>query len=175
MIDALKAIADFSATLPPAPSTNGLFGKTASGKTFKRKDYENWQTACGLLLLDKLKVAHEKQYFALILCDRTSKNADIDNKIKSTLDVVVKNKNVPDDRYCNVVFAAWLPMSKIGNTHVFVFYTHTHYLTALQLTLSASHFTQNDRPSRQLNLKTPTLTLKQPIRIHNAASYRPTV
>lgn len=94
--------------LPTPPSANSLF-RTTNGKRYKTKAYKAWLSE-GLVAIKQQKITHTDLTGVRItlFVPRLSLASDIDNRIKPTLDLLVKAKVLKDDRYVDSVCATWL-------------------------------------------------------------------
>lgn len=96
-------------TIPAPPSVNNLFITAKSGRRVKSKHYHFWQTEAGW----RLKAQHPSKVggkvVILIAVERSSDLADIDNRIKPILDLLVTHKVIDDDSNVVAVAAAWSP------------------------------------------------------------------
>lgn len=101
--------------LPYPPSTNNLF-INAGKRRVKSKSYVAWQKEAQADLehqkiMDGFKWKnHTGQVrISLLLKAPTKAVADIDNRIKAVLDLLVTNKVIPadDSRYIRSIYAEW--------------------------------------------------------------------
>lgn len=95
--------------LPAPPSANNLF-KNVPGKGRVRTTlYGDWLSHAGWRLRTQHPGLVEGPVLILIGIERTNSMADIDNRLKATLDLLVAHKVIEDDRFVAGVAAAWLP------------------------------------------------------------------
>jgi Holliday junction resolvase RusA-like endonuclease len=96
-------------TLPAPPSANTLF-KNVPGKGRVRTPlYDTWLANAGWKLrLQNPETVHGP-VLIIIGIERTSAMADIDNRVKATLDLLVKHKVIDDDRHVAGIAIAWNP------------------------------------------------------------------
>lgn len=96
-------------TLPAPPSANNLFSTTKSGRRVKSKHYDFWTSEAGWRLKAQHPVKVPGKVVILIAVERSSDLADIDNRIKPILDLLVAHKVIDDDSNVVAVAAAWSP------------------------------------------------------------------
>jgi Holliday junction resolvase RusA-like endonuclease len=95
--------------LPAPPSANALF-KNVAGKGRIRTDlYSTWIAHAGWQLKAQHPATIHGPVLILIGVERTNSRADIDNRIKPTLDLLVTHKLIKDDSHVIGVAAAWSP------------------------------------------------------------------
>jgi len=98
-----------SFTLPTPPSTNALF-KNIRGRGRVKTDTYKAFIACALASLLQQRVEAVKGHVVLVIgVERVSKAADIDNRLKALLDVMVKAQIIEDDRFVTALSISWLP------------------------------------------------------------------
>jgi Holliday junction resolvase RusA-like endonuclease len=95
-------------TLPAPPSANALFRNTATGRV-RTELYDQWLSHAGWRLRAQRPRLVAGPVVILIGVERTNALADIDNRIKPTLDLLVKQHVIEDDRFVIGVAAAWSP------------------------------------------------------------------
>jgi len=106
-----------SFTLPTPPSTNALF-KNVTGKGRVRTEEYNNFLAFGLVEIRRQRVRQVKGYVVQVIgVERMSGRADIDNRLKALLDVMVKAGVIEDDRFVTAIAVSWLPFAR-GETHI---------------------------------------------------------
>lgn len=95
--------------LPICPSANNcwlnLGGKGRKGRA-RTPHYNKWIDAAGWMVKAQRTVKIEGMVAVSIQCPRIA-NADIDNRIKPVLDLLVKMDVIDDDRDVEQVTAAW--------------------------------------------------------------------
>lgn len=94
--------------LPSPPSTNNLFRNTRRGRV-KSEHYERWISEAGWRLKLQRPAPVLGPVVVLIGVERTNTRADIDNRIKPTLDLLVAHQLIKDDSLVIGVAAAWSP------------------------------------------------------------------
>lgn len=114
------AVEPVTFTLPVPPSVNQLFRNVPGQGRVKTRVYDDWQgharTSLRLQNISPIK----GQVLVLFGVERQSLAADIDNRIKAMLDVIVKAKIIRDDSNVTAFAAAWLPAAN-GLAHVQIF------------------------------------------------------
>lgn len=119
-LGAAQAAAPTTFTLPVPPSVNQLFRNVPGKGRVKTRVYDDWQ-GHALTSLRLQKIAPLKgQVVVLFGVERSSRSADIDNRIKAMLDALVKAKIIQDDNQVTAFAAAWLPAAN-GLAHVQIF------------------------------------------------------
>jgi len=107
-------------SLPTPPSTNALFRNVQGRGRVKTKLYKDF-LACGLSAICQQQVEPVKGRVVMVMgIERENKRADIDNRIKALLDVIVKAGVLQDDRFVTGFAAAWLPVEN-GLSHVAIY------------------------------------------------------
>lgn len=103
--------------LPAPPSANRIWRSTPGSTTPRRsKEYLTWLNEAGWAAREQL--ARDGcdpvpgRVVVLIGVERESANADIDNRCKALLDLLVKQKVIVDDRFVTGVALAWLPRGR---------------------------------------------------------------
>lgn len=96
--------------LPSPPSANALFrhalGRSAPVMT---KAYTDWRGHAGWRLRAQRPAPVLGAVIINISVERQSLSADIDNRIKPLLDLLVEHGVIQDDRYVTSVVASWHP------------------------------------------------------------------
>lgn len=107
-------------TIPAPPSVNKLFknlmprGGKPGGRA-KTRDYKNWIAEATWLIREQLPDAVPGRVIVTISVERESLLADIDNRCKAILDLLVASKVIDDDRFVVGLAASWAPR---GNARV---------------------------------------------------------
>lgn len=107
-------------TIPAPPSVNKLFkslmprGGKPGGRA-KTKDYKNWLAEAGWMVREQMADPVPGRVIVTISVERESLLADIDNRCKAILDLLVACKVIEDDRWVVGLAASWAPR---GNARV---------------------------------------------------------
>lgn len=111
-------------TIPAPPSVNKLFkslmprGGKPGGRA-KTKDYKDWLKEAGWMVREQLACVGcdpiAGRVVVTISVERESLLADIDNRCKAILDLLVESKAIEDDRWVVGLAACWAPR---GNARV---------------------------------------------------------
>lgn len=89
------------------PSTNNMFANVAGRGRIKSKEYNMWVNAAGW---DCKRKGQCMGPFTLTVSFNTAwrrPNADLDNRIKPILDLLVAHEVVEDDNRCEAIHASW--------------------------------------------------------------------
>jgi len=95
--------------LPAPPSANALFKNVPGKGRVRTRLYDDWLSHAGWRLRSQRPGLVAGQVLILMGVERTSGMADIDNRLKATLDLLVNHQVIEDDRFVAGVAAAWLP------------------------------------------------------------------
>lgn len=95
-------------TLPAAISVNEAWHNTPRGRA-RTKLYRDWLGHAGWRLREQRPPSFTGPVLVLIGVERANLRADIDNRIKPTLDLLVEHGVLADDRQVIGVAAAWSP------------------------------------------------------------------
>lgn len=97
----------FISTPHVTPSTNQLYANTAKGRR-KTERYKTWRQAVAQDLRE-FTGAIDGPFICTITVDRSKRrsNADIDNRIKGTLDALQECGVITNDSHCESVTARW--------------------------------------------------------------------
>lgn len=94
-------------TLPFPPSTNGLFTNRRGGRA-STKRYLAWQEEAGWAIKRQCPLPESGPVSIHMLLGRPDKRKrDLDNLLKSPIDLLVKHGLIDDDRSVESIFAAW--------------------------------------------------------------------
>lgn len=94
--------------LPVSTSTNRMKALGKAGQFFRSRDYRAWRNAAGMQIIQdrafwvKKSLPPDHPYTATIRIS-TDDQADVDNRIKALLDLLVEMQVTPDDRYLHHV------------------------------------------------------------------------
>jgi Holliday junction resolvase RusA-like endonuclease len=96
-------------TLPAPPSANALFQNVKGKGRCRTKLYDDWIGHAGWKLREQ-EPPHVLGHVVIIFgIERTSSFADIDNRLKAALDLLVKHQVIQDDRFVTAIAIAWNP------------------------------------------------------------------
>ncbi|MCC0013839.1 MAG: RusA family crossover junction endodeoxyribonuclease [Rhodobiaceae bacterium] len=95
--------------LPAPPSANALFRNVKGRGRVKTKEYRDWAMHAGWSLRGQGITTIDERCIVLIGVERHSLEADIDNRAKATLDVLVEHGVLRDDNLVTGVFPVWQP------------------------------------------------------------------
>lgn len=105
-------------TIPCPPSVNGIFANKAArngkpGGRFKTREYKAWLDEAAWSIREQMTAegcdAVSGRVLVIIGVERKSLSADIDNRCKAVLDLLVKQKVIDDDRWVTGVALSWMP------------------------------------------------------------------
>lgn len=96
-------------TLPIPPSVNAMFRNVRGKGRVKTAVYRHWRDECVWRLRAQNPRLMPGEVVIIIGVDRTSFSADIDNRIKALLDLVVAEKVIEDDSHVVGLATAWQP------------------------------------------------------------------
>jgi len=116
-----KILADLpspvSFTLPTPPSVNELYKNLPGHGRVKAGLYDDFIRR-GVAAIRRQGVATVHGYvIAIFGVERMSMTADIDNRLKSMLDTIVKAGVIDDDRFVTSICVSWLPRAN-GLAHI---------------------------------------------------------
>ncbi len=97
----------FSVTLPLPPSTNRLFfnarGKGGRGR-IKTALYRRWSNNAVLSIFAQVPAAKRiGGAVSLSICVPSGMRGDIDNRLKATIDALVKSNRIDDDKHVHSI------------------------------------------------------------------------
>lgn len=137
--------------IPAPPSTNALFKNVRGKGRVKTRDYTDWlMTAIAAIRRQKVQKV-EGRVNILVGVERHSVQADIDNRLKATLDALVKAEIIEDDNRVSFAGAFWMPPAN-HMAHVAI-----HPCQRMTLTFHPSH----DGASGALVVDAPQSTKEQ--------------
>lgn len=92
----------FLISLPMPPSVNGLYANSKHGGRHKTREYRNWIKNAGWEIKLQKPISILGKYKFFLTLPKMPKNADPDNRLKASLDLLVSLKLVQDDssQYC---------------------------------------------------------------------------
>ncbi|WP_374387167.1 RusA family crossover junction endodeoxyribonuclease [Brevundimonas sp.] len=103
--------------LPAPPSANKIWRSTpGSTKPRRSKEYLDWLNQAGWMVREQM--ARDGcdpvpgRVLILLGVERDSPLSDIDNRCKATLDLLVKQKVIDDDRYVTGIALSWTPRGR---------------------------------------------------------------
>lgn len=106
-----------SFTLPTPPSVNELYKNLPGRGRVKSGVYDDFIRR-GIASIRAQTVTTLAGYvIAIFGVERMSASADIDNRLKSMLDTIVKAGVIEDDRFITAIAVSWLPKAN-GLAHV---------------------------------------------------------
>ncbi|MDE2096379.1 MAG: RusA family crossover junction endodeoxyribonuclease [Patescibacteria group bacterium] len=97
-----------SFTIPIPPSVNGLWANVGR-RRIKTKRYKAWLTEAGWAIVTQRvrPIAATSGCSVVVEIGPRDPRADIDNRIKAVLDLLVRQGIIPDDRHVNSATARW--------------------------------------------------------------------
>ena len=95
--------------LPAPPSVNNAFKNVRGRGRVKAEPYRDWESNAGWRLRLSNPPRFAEPVVVVIGCERHSLAADIDNRLKLTLDLLVAHQVLRDDRDVVALAAAWNP------------------------------------------------------------------
>lgn len=107
-------------TLPTPPSVNELYKNVKGVGRVKAGLYDDFIRR-GVASIRSQHVASLTGYVVAVFgVERMSMSADIDNRLKSMLDTIVKAGLIEDDRFVTAIAVSWLPSAN-GLAHIRLF------------------------------------------------------
>jgi crossover junction endodeoxyribonuclease RusA len=96
--------------LPAPPSVNTMFRNTARGRV-KTQHYVDWQSSAGWKLRLQKPASIKGDVIVVLGVEREARMraADIDNRVKAMLDLLVTHGVIEDDKHAAAIAAAWNP------------------------------------------------------------------
>jgi Holliday junction resolvase RusA-like endonuclease len=95
--------------LPAPPSTNALFRNRKGGGRVETEAYRDWKGHAGWRLREQRPRSVRGPVLVVFNIERTSEFADVDNRLKATLDLLVRHDVIDDDRHVSGIAVAWAP------------------------------------------------------------------
>ena len=109
-----------SFTMPTPPSANHLFRNVKGVGRVKTAQYDDF-IRMGVAAIRQQKVQPISGNVVVVLgVERMSDRADIDNRLKATLDAIVKANTIEDDRFVTAIAISWLPKAN-GLSHISIY------------------------------------------------------
>lgn len=108
-------------TIPAPPSVNELFANGKPGKTgrFKTPKYKAWLSEAGWMIREQMvrddNAPMRGRVVVILGVERKSLAADIDNRCKAVLDLLVAQRVIEDDRFVTGIVLAWMPQGNHRN------------------------------------------------------------
>lgn len=106
-----------SFTLPTPPSVNELYKNLPGRGRVKSGVYDDFIRRGIASIRSQAVTALPGYVIAIFGVERMSASADIDNRLKSMLDTIVKAGVIEDDRFVTSICVSWLPRAN-GLAHV---------------------------------------------------------
>jgi Holliday junction resolvase RusA-like endonuclease len=107
--DALSPEGHVYLELPAPPSANHAWINRARGGRARSAAYVDWEYQAGWKLRAQRPARVAGPVVVLIGVERHSLSADIDNRIKLSLDLLVRHQVIVDDKHVIGLAAAWNP------------------------------------------------------------------
>ncbi len=96
-------------TMPTPPSTNALYKNVRGKGRVKTRQYDDWLMIATTALRQQKIEPFKGRAVAIMGVERTSMNADIDNRIKAAWDAIVKAGVIRDDSLITATAVTWQP------------------------------------------------------------------
>lgn len=107
-------------TLPEPPSTNALFKNVPGRGRVRTSHYSDW-LMCAITAMRMQSIQNvDCRCIVIVGVERNSLQADIDNRLKATLDAIVKAGVLSDDSLVTAALPVWLPKAN-AMAHVQIF------------------------------------------------------
>lgn len=106
-------------TVPIPPSTNALFKTLRTGRRAKSAAYKDWLLEAGWRLRMQKPAKVPGFVVLLISVDRDSMAADIDNRCKALIDLLVAHKIIDDDKHVTALAISWAA-PQLGEARVLI-------------------------------------------------------
>jgi len=117
-------------SLPAPPSVNAAYRNTQRGRALTVKATD-WKGHAGWVLRQQRPRRITGEVAIIVNVERASVSADIDNKVKLLLDLLVTHGVIDDDKHVVAVAASWIPKHSAM--------AHVAILPASQLNLLQFH------------------------------------
>ena len=89
------------------PSVNNLFATIAGGRRIRSKRYNEWANAAGWDCNGKGTIPGPFEIAIIVSRAHRKATADLDNRIKAILDLLVAHKVIEDDKHCERLSIEW--------------------------------------------------------------------
>lgn len=105
-------------TIPTPPSVNQIYRNKQGRGRVKTGLYDDFiARAITAIRLQRVSPLDPGNYIAVFGVERMSACADVDNRLKSMIDSIVKAGIIEDDRFITAIAVSWLPKAN-GLAHV---------------------------------------------------------
>ncbi len=94
-----------SAHMPPP--LHAMFLNLTRGKRVKTQRYRTWIAAAGWDCNGKGRCSGPFKLVVTYSTEKRRSNADLDNRIKPTLDLLTTQGLIDDDKHCEAIHASW--------------------------------------------------------------------
>lgn len=98
-----------SIEIPAPPSVNEMFRNVRGKGRVKTAAYVDWLGHAGWVLRSQCPEKISGRVVLVISVERMSRSADIDNRVKAILDLLVTHGVIDDDRFVVGLAVAWAP------------------------------------------------------------------
>ena len=95
--------------LPNPPSVNAMFRNLKGRGRVATDVYVDWKGHAGWRLREQRPEAIHGPVLIVFNIERTNNQADVDNRVKATLDLLVAHKVIDDDKHVSGFAVAWSP------------------------------------------------------------------
>lgn len=107
--DGASAPSSISLTFPCPPSVNEAFRNVRGKGRVRTEAYNDWASHASWVIRSQRPGSMRGNCVVMIGIDRVSARADIDNRLKLSLDMLVKEKVIEDDRFVTAIAMTWNP------------------------------------------------------------------
>lgn len=126
-----------SVVVPAPPSVNRLWKNVPGVGRVRTKFYTDWQHEAGWRLRAQRPPHVPGRVMLLIAVERSWASADIDNRVKALIDLLVTHKVIDDDSNVVGFAAAWSP-ERDDNARLLIFPAHS-CTVQFELTADGAH------------------------------------
>lgn len=95
--------------IPAPPSVNEMFRNVRGKGRVKTKVYADWRGHADWYVRSQRPGRLRGHVVLIISIERLSRNADVDNRVKAILDLLVACRVIDDDRYVVAFAVSWAP------------------------------------------------------------------